>query len=301
MRHKKTILVIGGSGFLGSRIAMRLRDNFKVFATFRMNPVQLPGVSCIPFEISDRNWVKRVLYQTEPEVIIYAAGKENVGWCELYPRDAERLHTAGAASLSTMSTILQPKFIYLSDSYVFDGKKGNYKEDDIVLPLTSLGKTKIGGENYIRGKSLNYIVVRTSPVFGRGIGVNKSWLDRLRMKLSRGEKVELSTQEIHSFAPISGFLDLMARLADSGPKNKILHYGGLTKITTYEFGVEFAKRFGFSPDLVAPAKPQGVRHEVVPTYDYSLNSSNVIHTLKTNAFLLEEAFDLLEKEFVTPD
>ncbi|OFZ81857.1 MAG: hypothetical protein A2583_10635 [Bdellovibrionales bacterium RIFOXYD1_FULL_53_11] len=302
MPSTKAVLIIGGSGFIGSHLALRLRDGYKVFATYFSNPLRIRGVTGIPLDVSNRNWVKRIVYSSKPDVVIYCAGNNSLEWAEYNARDTERLHTGGPATVSTISDILQPKFIYLSNAYVFDGNKGNYKEGDTVLPSSILGKTKVGGENFIRGKAFNHIIVRTSLLFGRGNGINTSLIDDLRMKFETGQRIELATDELHSFAPISAFTDFIVRLVDSGPRNKTVHYGGLTKLTPCEFARAFATRFGYDPALVFEKKT-GPRDESMlvetQTFDYSLNSSFIVETLKVQPLLLEEGFDLFEKSLVT--
>ncbi len=295
----KSVLIIGGSGFVGSHLALRLREGYKVFATYHRKPVKIPGVTMLPLKIGDEIWVKRIVYAARPDVVIYAAGKNDVIWAELNPRDAEKMNTAGPAHISSVAEILQPKFIYLSNCYTFDGKKGNYKEGDLLLPSTVLGKSKIGGENFIRGRSYNYCIVRSSPLYGRGNGYNLSFLDHLRISLSRGERVELAKDEIHSFASIDAFTDLIARLVDGGPKNKALHFGGITKLSYFEFGQEFAKCFGYDPGLILEKKTQTKSSIIVQqASDYSLNSSYLAETLKIQPLLLEQGFDLLKKKLV---
>ena len=293
----KSVLIIGGSGFIGTHLALKLRENYKVFTTYNTQYLPIAGVTAIPMSLQSRNWIKRVVYTAHPEVIIYVAGKNDVEWAENNSRMAENVHTAGPATVSNVAEILQPKFIFLSNCYAFDGQHGNYHEADITLPQTNLGRAKVGGENFIRGKSLNYTIVRASHVFGRGNIRNRSFLDRLRMSLDRGEKVELPTTELHSWVPIGGLTDLIARLVDSGPRNKVFHYGGLTKVTEFEFGKLFAKRFGYDPNLILP-KRYGNLMTDKPIYDYSLNCSQVVETLKVKPLLLEEGFDLFENELI---
>ena len=296
------MLIIGGSGFIGTHLALKLRDSYKVYATYRKHRIAIPGATLLPFNVDNRNWVKHVVYAARPDVIIFAAGSNDAEWAEANARFAEHIHTGGAAMVSNVADILQPKFIYLSNCYTFDGMRGNYHETDTVLPFTALGKAKLGGENFIRGKSLNYVILRSSPVFGRGNGLSLSFIDSLRMKLDRHERIEISDRELHSFTPVDGLIDLITRVMESGIKNKILHYGGLTKVTHLEFARQFAKKFGYDPSLIVPRQEQqkkGRKSNIDQTYDFSLNSTQVTEILKVKPLLLEEGLDLVEKKLVS--
>jgi dTDP-4-dehydrorhamnose reductase len=298
----RAVLIIGGSGFLGTHLALKLRDGYKVFATYAKNRIEIPGVTNLPLNVGNRSWLKRVFQMSHPDIIIYCAGS-NVIAAQDTPssREAELVHTTGVASTTAVFEQLQQRLIYISNCYVFDGNRGNYHESDIALPNTSLGKSKLAGENNVRSKVLNNVIVRSSPIFGRGNGLHLSFMDRIRMTLDRGQKIELSVDELHSFVSIYGFTDCIARILESGLRNKILHYGGLTKVSYFDFGRSFAKFFGYNSDLIIPkssvaSKKKGVSGE--QPRDFSLNSSQANQTLKINTLLLEESFDLIQKQLV---
>jgi dTDP-4-dehydrorhamnose reductase len=296
----KSILIVGGSGFIGTNLCLKLRDSYKVFATYHAKPAAIPGVTFLPFSVENRNWVKRVVYTTQPDVIIYAAGNNSLRWAEANTRLAELVHGNGPATIASSTDILQPRFIFLSNPYVFDGSRGNYHEQDIVLPVTVLGRAKLSGENVIKNKCLNYIILRSSPVYGRGNGMSLSFLDQLRMSLDRKERIEMPSQELHSFAPIEGLCDLVSRLIDSGVRNRILHYGGLTKLTFVDFCRNFAKRFNYDPALIIASQRMQrkmLNNEEVD-FDFSLNSTQSTEILKIKPLLLEEGFDLIEKKLI---
>lgn len=305
MSSSKAVLIIGGSGFLGTHLALRLRESYKVFATYNRHRIQIPGVTCLPLNLSNRDWAKRLVYVTQPEFIIYAAGQNDIVWAEKNSQDADRIHTTGAATICNVSNILQPIFIYISNNLIFDGERGNYHESDIVLPNTALGKAKLGGENYVRSKTLTYVIVRTAPLLGRSNGLNHSLVDRLRINLSKGEPIELQDEILHNFAPISGVVDLVHRIVESGVKKRIFHYGGLTKTTDYEMGQMFAKRFGYDPRLIIARKSSRSTNMMMNPLlgpdilaDYSLNSTQTIESLKIKSLFLEESFDLMDQQLV---
>src|SRR4051812_26734274 len=121
MPSVRSVLIIGGSGFVGTHLALRLRAGFKVFATYGERPIAIPGVTCIPFDSSNRNWVKRVVYTAAPDFVIYAAGSNDPAWAAANPREAEQAHASGPAAVLNSSAFFQSKFIFLSNCYVFDG------------------------------------------------------------------------------------------------------------------------------------------------------------------------------------
>ena len=56
------------------------------------------------------------------------------------------LNIVGTANVVTACEKLNVKIIYMSTSYVYEGKRGNYKETDPVLPWNNYAWSKLGGE-----------------------------------------------------------------------------------------------------------------------------------------------------------
>jgi dTDP-4-dehydrorhamnose reductase len=299
MARHKAILLIGASGFLGTHLALHLRDTYKVYGTFHENFYPIPGITPIPVLSFEKDWIKRITYMVEPDVVIFAAGKGDPKEANNSSTAYDQVHTGGMATVATASEAFKAKFIYISNSYVFDGKKGNYHETDTPLPSTKLGKEKVGGENFLRGRSLNYVIIRSSPLIGRGNGARFSFFDRLRYHLDRDEKIELPKYDLHSFAPILGLLKMVGKLIESPIKNKVFHYGGLTRASHYDCGKMFAEKFGYNPNLVLPEKINlNPEHEELYYSDYSLNSTHSVKELKIKPLLLEETFDLLKENLI---
>lgn len=299
----RSVLIIGGSGFLGTHLALRLRAGYKVFATYNTHPMTMPGVTFLPMNLIITNQVKRVMQAAKPDFIIYAPGPKG-GDAGI---NLEQIYSKGAATAMAYAEAYGPKFIFVSSCFTFDGERGNYHETDAALPQILPGRAKMNGENFIRSKSLHSIIFRCSPLFGRGNGYNFSFLDQIRMSLDRGKQIELTTNSIHSFAPVEGFVECVAEwIAKPVVRNRVLHYGGLTKTSYADFGISFANRFGFDPNLIVPMaqarddKKNAMRgsEKKKDVLDYSLNSSQIIELLKVKAFLLEESFNLIEQKLV---
>jgi nucleoside-diphosphate-sugar epimerase len=262
----KSVLIVGGSGFVGTHLALRLRDSYKVFVTYATRPITIPGCTCLPMSVE-----KQVLAMTKPEMIVYAPGERP----KSDKRDLnalEAIHAKGVVNVLDCSEMLQPRFVYLSNAYVFDGEKGNFRENELTVPVYPVGKAKASAENFVRAKSLHSIIVRSSPLLGRGTGLNFSFIDTLRMSLEILNRPTLKT--------------------------KTLHYGGLSKLSYADFARAFAARYGYDSKLIVGTSTLPLTIKKSELLDFSLNSSMAIDQLKIKPFFLEQSLDLLEKELV---
>ena len=60
------------------------------------------------------------------------------------------LNVIGTANIVKICSKLKIKLIYFSTNYVYEGKKGNYKETDPVLPVNNYAWSKLGGESSVQ-------------------------------------------------------------------------------------------------------------------------------------------------------
>jgi dTDP-4-dehydrorhamnose reductase len=312
VRNSKAVLIVGGSGTIGTHLALRLRENYRVYSTFLKHPFKMDGVTSLPLSLLDRTWCKRIVFSIHPEVIIYAAGNNDPEYAEEHDRLAELTHSSGPSNLLTVTDYGAPKFIYLSSCYVFDGGRGNYHEGDVVLPASMLGKLQVGGENYIRGRSLNYVVIRSSPILARGNGIRETAIDKILHALQTKTPITLPSNDLYSFTHVEVLVETVARLIDAGFKNKILHLGGLTRVSYYDMARHLAMSLGFDPSLINPSGQgvpgasggyQGGKSAIsaaLANLDFSLNCSSVVENLKIKPLLLKESLDLIKQDLIRP-
>lgn len=289
----RTIMVIGANGFLGASIVNHFRKKHKVIATFNRNILRFPGVTHFNYNLSDRDYMKRIITLTKPDTIIYCAGVNDFLECARNPRLSEAVNAYGPVVLASASDTVQHRFIYLSSAYVYDGRRGNYLETDVVLPQSAYGKNKLAGENYVRSKFMTYTVVRFSPVYGLGTIYHPSQFDEIRMKLQKGERVELPQNEMHSFLSVDIAMKGLEWIIMQESRNRTYNLGGLTKVTWFDFGTILAETFGFDPTLIVPAK--GSFEEDV---DFSLNGTDLVKLSQIDPLILEQGFDLLKQQLI---
>jgi dTDP-4-dehydrorhamnose reductase len=291
----KSILVVGGSGFVGSHLARHLSAEYKVVTTHFRHAQKIPGTTDLPLSVAKLDWIKELLFTVQPDIILYAAGRNILEWTE-DPKNAKALdlaHAAGPAALLSASQILGSRFVYLSTPLVFDGTRGNYHESDIMIPSTALGKAKVNGENSIRSRALNFLVLRSTPLLGRGPATNPSFLDQWLGSWGRGNPVTAQDGVRHNYATIENFCAWVSRCLESPTKNRILHFGGLSRTSEYELALQIAQRLKVPGELVQrKSTPTDARA------DYSLNFTQSVKALEIEPLLLKQSLDLLEQHLL---
>jgi UDP-N-acetylglucosamine 4,6-dehydratase/5-epimerase len=103
-----TILITGGSGFLGRHLAMQLKDTYRVVLAARNNGNnQLAQVKtgCIvtPMDITNVNSIYDVINEYKPSVIIHAAATKFVDISEQYPMECIDINVIGSQNIARIA------------------------------------------------------------------------------------------------------------------------------------------------------------------------------------------------------
>ncbi len=144
--------------------------------------VDLPEV-----DVAEPEAVRRLFEGLEADVVVNAAAYTHVDRCEREPEAAHRANAVAPGLLAEACARVGSRLVHVSTDYVFAGDAERpYREDDPPDPRSSYGRTKLAGEEAVRAVSEEFLVVRTSWVFGRGRNFLAAILDQAE-KRRRGE------------------------------------------------------------------------------------------------------------------
>lgn len=123
------------------------------------------------------------------ELVVHAAAFTDVDACE---REAERawaVNAIGTQNIARHAQALGCPVLYLSTDFVFDGSvEDAYAEDDPPSPVNEYGRSKLAGEDAVRGGP--HCIIRTSWVFGDGKNFVRSILQAAERGHSRLDVVD---------------------------------------------------------------------------------------------------------------
>ena len=159
MNNKKTIIITGANGFVGSLLCQKLKNNYNVVGLTRK-----PNESFLKCDINNIDELLEVNKAVGPDVVIHAAGTKDIKFCENNKKKAYQINTDLVENIT--NTFQDSLIIYISTDYVFSGDKGMYRENEAPNPRTIYGKTKLQGERIgLKNSSNNFKIIRTASIF----------------------------------------------------------------------------------------------------------------------------------------
>ncbi|MFH2124425.1 MAG: dTDP-4-dehydrorhamnose reductase [Pseudomonadota bacterium] len=157
MNTYSPILLTGANGQVGYEVTRLARER----------GCALTALTRRQLDIGDGEAVEQIISQLHPSLVINAAAYTAVDKAEQDVEAAMRANRQGPANLAASCRNHQIPLIHLSTDYVFDGcKAGAYDEDDPVAPTGVYGLSKWEGEEEIRTRLRQHLILRVSWVFG---------------------------------------------------------------------------------------------------------------------------------------
>jgi len=219
-------LLILGSGQLGTELIQLAKDG--AYTYHKLDPLG----KGIQLDVTNFDLVEDLIIKLSPDIIINTVALTDVDKCEKERNLAIKINAEAVKHIVRASRVSSSYLVHISTDYVFDGRKGLYKEDDEPNPINYYGLSKLLGETY----ALSYddsIIIRTSGIFR-----HKGFLATVVKQLKSGKQVYAYKGY---YSPISAKL-----LAESIVKVIELRKTGIIniageRISRYEIAIKIAK------------------------------------------------------------
>ncbi len=289
------LLVTGASGLLGSKVVKLAKRKYEVTPTHNTRSLQPDSIT---LDITNQNQVSKIFDQLKPEIIMHTASETNVDKCEMQKQQAWKINTEGTRNIALACSKIGAKLVYISTDYVFNGEKGNYTEQDEPNPINYYGVTKFEGERQIISHCQNYVILRTSVLYGWHPW-KQNFVTWIINTLKQNK--ELTVVEDHYNTPtLADNLAEMALEAVQKDLRGVYHASGSQRISRYEFAKQIAKAFNLDQNLVKPMKMSQLTAWIAKRpRDSSLNTDKIQKQLKTKPLNITEGLDRMKDEAKT--
>ncbi len=252
------ILILGYKGMLGYDLMQKLSAGHEV-----------TGKDIDDFNIASETSCRDIVLEANPDCVINAAAYTNVDACET---DREKSFAVNAVGVKNLSTICQKqhiKIVHFSTDYVFDGtKKMPYTEDDICNPINFYGHSKLEGENFLQALSKNYLLIRTSWLYGIN---GRNFVKTIIEKAGTDKKLDVVDDQIGS-PTYTRDLSAAVQLLIEGNHTGIFHCTNRGHCSWYDFAVKILQVVNMMDVIVNPIKSERLaRPAMRPSYSVLSN------------------------------
>ncbi|TCJ19149.1 SDR family oxidoreductase [Flaviaesturariibacter flavus] len=249
----RSILITGANGFVGSYLERRGSARNEIIATGS-------GAARIAFgpdtvyestDITDPSAVKDLLARHQPAVIVHAAAISQPDLCEKDPALADRVNIDGTRNLLEAVAGSDAHFIFLSTDFVFDGKRGLYREEDPVGPVNYYGETKLAAERLVRQYPGLWSIARTVLVYGDPCGARGNLLTMVAGALREGRALRIFNDQLRTPTFVEDLADGILAIIDRRAGGT-WHLSGEDVRTPYEMAMETAQLLELDASLITP-------------------------------------------------
>ena len=137
--YKNRIVITGGTSRFGQELK-KIKSKYKLLFPKRK-----------VLNILKTNSISKYLKLKKPKYLIHLAGLSRpMEIHEKFIKKSIDLNIIGTANITKVCSELGVKLIYFSTSYVYPGTKGNYKENNPLLPKNNYSWSKLGGESAVQ-------------------------------------------------------------------------------------------------------------------------------------------------------
>ncbi len=262
-------LIIGGSGVIGHKIVQHIlkKDDIVEF-TFMNNKQSVKNG--YQLDIQDKIKTKNLIKKISPDIVINCSAITNIDLCETQKELAESINVLGTENIIEGCKEVNSKLIYISTSFVFDGKN-KYSENDKTLPSTFYGDTKLRGEKIVKESDLPFLILRTDqPYCWKKKWQHTNSVIRVIDSLNKN-KIFLEVSDWYNVPTyVPDFVNATMKLIEL-KKEGIFHVCGSDFLNRYEWATLTAQIFQLDSNLIKPISSENLH---LPVKRVNVNLSN---------------------------
>jgi len=244
------ILITGASGLLGINLALEIAKHHTVFGVVNRHSLKTSAFEVLKADLLRPGALENVLEVTRPDWVIHCAALANLEACKQDPVLAARLNTELPEKLATLVARSGARLIHVSTDAVFDGKRGDYSEDDAPNPINIYARTKLDGELAVRQANPQAIIARVN-LFGWSLSGKRSLAEFFYYKLSAGERVNGFTDVFFCPLLVNHMAGVFLAMLEKGLSG-LYHVVNRDCLTKYDFGLAIASKFRLDGALIKP-------------------------------------------------
>ncbi len=250
------VVITGSNGLLGQSLLnlfLKEKDNYNVFGFSRgKNRSGRIDFTYISLDITNKEKLTEEILKIQPQFIINTAAMTQVDACETNKEACDLLNVDVVKWLVDISKILKSHLIHISTDFIFDGKKGFYKETDEPNPLSYYGLSKLKSEEVLVNSTINFTILRTILVYGKVFDMSRSNIVLWVKEMSENNKEITIVDDQYRTPTYVEDLALACKVSVDKKATGIYNISSNKLLSIYEIAKQIAQVFDLDETLIKP-------------------------------------------------
>ncbi len=267
------ILITGGSGFLGSRLALYLKDRYELL---------LPTHT--ELNISREEAVKAYMEENRPEIVLHCAALSNTWYCENHAEESHRVNVQGTVRIAKACKLFGAKLIFMSSDQVYNATplSGLLKEEDVLQPVNIYGQHKVEAEQRTQWNLPESVGLRLTWMYDlpdSPMKLNSNILVNIQKALNEKTQIKAAT---HEFRGVTYVWEVVKNIEKAiNLPGGIYNFGSGNTLNSYDLHLKAATSMGIKnpQDLILADEERFSDQERNLTMDCASIEKHGIHFL----------------------
>ena len=297
---KNRILIIGANGMLGQCCVDFYSNSNNKFELLSLSIEDQPvfnDVDYIPCDITNREQVKKIVYDFCPDYIVNAAAFTNVDKSETEREQAWKVNVKAVEYIAEAARVIDAHLIHISSDYIFNGKNGPYSENTVPNPIGYYGRTKLASENALKISGAIYTILRTNVLYGTAPDSRPDFVKWVVESLRNKKNIRVVIDQINNPTFIDDLVQAISKIIEFG-RTGIYHIGGREFLSRFEFTNIIADYFHLDKSLVTPITTEELNQRARRPLKSGLITLKAETELGYKPHLIPEALEEMKRELV---
>lgn len=268
------LLIIGGSGFVGSTLASYAEKTYDLHITTNENNSNLNNIPTTKINLlKKRNQIFDLISDINPDYVVNTVAHSNVDLCETEHKLADLLHIEITKDISDSCKENNSKLIHFSSDFVFNTfTKQKFAENDLTNPPNYYGKTRLAAEKIVLNSSQKNIVLRTAVIFGWH--EKSRFTDWIIKSLQSHKFVDPHNDQYNTPTLVDDLAKVILKIFEYKISG-LYHATGKTCISRSDFSKELAIGFKLDQKYIKPVTSQIKKQIATRPFCSCLDSSKL--------------------------
>lgn len=274
------ILITGGSGLLGSNLALYLANDYEILATFNKHNIDTKKFKSIEINLENYQDIKKLLLDYKPNIIIHCAAVSRPEIAEnMDDEKLKKINFESCEYIADLSNKIDARIFFTSTDLVYDESDDEIFEYSKLNPKSKYAKSKLEAEKVISAIAKNYVILRVALLLGFSYGSEiSSNFHKNYISFKNNKKANLFVDQIRTPLSVIEAGRILETMFKYDIKNDIVNFCGRDFVSRYQIGEILCDVMGKSKDLLNPVELANI------------NADNKIFRLKLNSDKLNQIY-----------